>query len=153
MAESSTLKNVSIVVGIVSGVVGIFITVATFLGRDSGSPHQPTSPAATNSQERVEPSDPDSGCGAGAPAEVTLSAGRAARGSEVTVHGSCFQPDERVMIRVHATEVGSATADSNGNFTQSIIIPNSAPPPGFPTDISATGRQSVKTGTAPFQTD
>jgi hypothetical protein len=97
--------------------------------------------------------DPGDGCGFAAPAEVTLSTGQAPRGSEVTVYGTCFEPGERVVIRVHVTEVGSATADTSGGFTQVITIPDSAPPPGFPSDISATGRSSAKTGSASFSTE
>ena len=151
MAESSTLKNVSLIVTIIAGVVGIIITVSQFLDHDGGSHSNP--PTETNAHTVSPPTDPGSGCGLAAPAEVTLSAGKAPRTAQVTVYGSCFQPGERVVIRVHATEVGSATADSKGGFTQRITIPDSAPPPGFPTEISATGRQSVKTGSASFQTD
>jgi hypothetical protein len=92
------------------------------------------------------------GCDDHAPAEVTLSTGSAARGAAVTVYGACFEPGERVVIRVHVTEVGSATADSEGAFTQTITVPESAPAPGFPTEIAATGRSSIKTGSAPFAT-
>lgn len=98
-------------------------------------------------------STPDSGPGdPSCPAEITLSTGTAPRGAPVTVHGSCFEPGERVVIRVHVTEVGSATADSDGGFTQTISVPQSAPPPNFPTSIAATGQSSAKTGTAPFST-
>lgn len=147
MGESHTLKNVSIVVGIIATVVTTIIGVFQFL--DRGSSGGSTPPRVDRVTSEV---DPDAGCGLAAPAEITLSADHASRGAQVTVYGSCFQPDERVTIRVHATEVGSATADSKGEFTQTITIPDSAPPSGFPTDISATGRQSVKTGTAPFET-
>lgn len=88
-------------------------------------------------------------CGSTAPAEITLSNNTAGRGETIDVFGICFRPGERVAIRVHVTEVGSATADSNGDFTQSIVIPSSAPL-NFPTAISATGRQSIKTGSAPL---
>lgn len=93
-----------------------------------------------------------SGCGRSAPAEITLSTGSAPRGASVTVFGSCFRPGERVGLRVHVTEVGSATADSAGSFTQTIKIPESAPPPGFPTDVTATGKSSLTSASAPFST-
>jgi hypothetical protein len=86
------------------------------------------------------------------PAEVTLSSATAPRGGTLTVNGSGFQPGELVEIRVHATVVGTVTADSNGSFTQKVTIPQSAPPPGFPTSVSATGHSSIKTGEAPFST-
>jgi hypothetical protein len=97
----------------------------------------------------VDDPDPGGGCGFAAPAEVTLSAASAPRGSEVTVYALCFEPGERVVIRIHATEIGSATADTAGAFEQVVTIPESAPL-NFPTDISATGRSSVKTGAAAF---
>ena len=102
-------------------------------------------------------STPDSGPGpdpgqSSCPAEITLSTDRAPRGAPVTVHGSCFEPSERVVIWVHTTEVGSVTADSDGKFTQTITVPQSAPPPNFPTSIAATGRSSIKTATASFAT-
>ncbi|BBY17701.1 hypothetical protein MLIT_32930 [Mycolicibacterium litorale] len=147
MAESNTLKNVSIVVGIVATLVTTIIAVFQFLDRDGSG-----GATSSSTDDVTSMVDANAGCGIAAPAEITLSSGQASRGEQVTVYGSCFQPDERVTIRVHATEVGSATADSEGGFTQTITIPDSAPPSGFPTDISATGRSSVKTGTAPFET-
>ncbi|MPZ50795.1 MAG: hypothetical protein GEU75_16100 [Dehalococcoidia bacterium] len=95
------------------------------------------------------PEAPAEVCGTSAPAEITLSENTAPRGHEVTVFGTCFRPAERVQIRVHVFEVGSATANSDGDFTQTIVIPESAPL-NFPTMISATGRSSIKTGAAPF---
>jgi hypothetical protein len=86
------------------------------------------------------------------PAEVTLSRATAPRGATVTVYGSGFQPGESVEIRVHVTVVGSSTANSQGIFKQNIVIPESAPPPGFPTSISATGHSSIKSASAPFST-
>ena len=87
-----------------------------------------------------------------APAEITLSRASAPRGWKVTVYGSGFQPGELVEIRVHVTTVGTVTADSQGKFTQEVTVPDSAPPPGFPTSISATGHSSIKTAEAPFST-
>lgn len=113
-----------------------------FQNQSSASPPTPAAAArAATGQEPVF-----------GPAEITLSASTAPRGGKVTVYGSGFQPAETVDIRVHVTVVGSATADSSGKFTQQITIPQSAPPPGFPTDISATGHSSIKTGSAPFST-
>jgi hypothetical protein len=87
-----------------------------------------------------------------ASAEITLSRATAPRGAQVTIDCSGFQPGELVEIRVHVTTVGTATADSQGKFAQVITVPDSAPPPDFPTDISATGHSSVRTATAPFST-
>jgi hypothetical protein len=98
-----------------------------------------------------DPVDPQ-GCGGAQSATITLSTDSARRGASVKVNGSCFRPGERVALRVHVTEVGSATADSAGSFTQTIKIPESAPPPGFPTSVTATGMSSAKSAVAPFST-
>jgi hypothetical protein len=87
-----------------------------------------------------------------ASAEITLSSDTAARGSRLTVYGSCFDPGELVEIRIHVTSVGTASADTKGSFTQTVTVPQSAPPPDFPTEVSATGHNSVKTASAPFST-
>lgn len=84
--------------------------------------------------------------------EITLSRATAPRGASITVSGSGFCAGEIVEIRVHVTSVGTATADGNGGFTQQVAIPSSAPPPGFPTSVAATGHTSSKTATAPFST-
>jgi hypothetical protein len=86
----------------------------------------------------------------GESAEITLSDGSAPRGATLTVSGSGFSSAELVELRVHITTVGTVTADSNGRFTQKVTVPESAPPPGFPTSVSATGHSSSKTATAPF---
>ena len=89
---------------------------------------------------------------ASCPAEVTLSSASAPRGGDITINGSCFESGERVDLRVHVEVVGSAIADTDGRFQQTVTIPQSAPPPGFPTSIAATGRSSIKTASAPFTT-
>jgi hypothetical protein len=91
-----------------------------------------------------------SGCGESG--EITLSTASAPRGGSLTVYGSCFEPGELVEIRIHVTSVGSVTANSEGKFTQTVVVPESAPPPSFPTDVVATGHSSLKSGTAPFST-
>lgn len=85
-------------------------------------------------------------------AEITLSQDRAPRGATLTVNGSGFQSAELVEIRIHVTTVGTARADSSGRFRQTVTVPSSAPPPGFPTSVWATGHSSGRTGTAPFST-
>jgi len=82
-------------------------------------------------------------------AEITLSTDSARRGQHVTVYGSCFQPGERVVIRVHVDEVGSANAGSDGKFRQTITVPQSAPI-NFPTSVTATGRSSIRSASAPI---
>jgi hypothetical protein len=124
------------VVGFIGVVLGIFVSLQT-LGWLPGSGH-PSIPAPP----------PDSSVSA----EITLSRSTAPRGTQLTVFGSGFQPGEQVEIRVHVDTVGSATADSHGKFTQTVVVPQSAPPPGFPTSVSATGHSSIRTATAPFST-
>jgi hypothetical protein len=87
-----------------------------------------------------------------APPEITLSRASAPRGAKLTVFGSGFRSGELVEIRVHVTTVGTVTADSEGKFRQDVTVPESAPPPNFPTSVSATGHSSIKTATAPFST-
>jgi hypothetical protein len=82
-------------------------------------------------------------------AAITLSTDRARRGEKVTVHGTCFKPGERVQIRVHVEEVGSANANSDGKFTQTITVPQSAPK-NFPTSVVATGTSSIRSASAPI---
>jgi hypothetical protein len=71
----------------------------------------------------------------------------------LTVYGSGFHPNELVQITIQDTIVGNGnvTADSQGQFTQDITIPNSAPPPQIQTSIVATG-EMLDTATAPFST-
>jgi hypothetical protein len=133
--------------GLVIGIIGLVLAVpGTLVALDQlGQINLP----GWDWTDGPDDPDPGGGCGVTAPAEVTLSTGEAPRGSEVTVYGLCFEPGERVVIRIHTIEIGSATADTDGGFTQTVTIPDSAPL-DFPTDIVATGRSSAKTGTAPF---
>ncbi len=108
--------------------------------------------ASEDAREITIPGGTKAPCGIAAPAEITLSADKARRGDTIKVFGSCFHAGERVVLRVHTDEVGSATADSSGHFEQSVTIPESAPPPSFPTAVAATGKSSIKTATAPFTT-
>jgi hypothetical protein len=82
-------------------------------------------------------------------AAITLSTGTPRRGEKVTVYGTCFKPGERVEIRVHVDVVGSATASSDGRFTQTITVPASAPV-RFPTSITAVGTVSIRSASAPI---
>ena len=136
--------------GIMIGIVGLILAVPGTVVALNEMGTISVFPQFLDSSETGDSTDSGDGCGVRAPAELTLSTGSARRGAEVTVYGSCFKPGERVDIRVHASVVGSATADNEGKFTQTIKIPQSAPNPGFPTDISATGKTSVKSASAPF---
>jgi hypothetical protein len=83
---------------------------------------------------------------------LTLSSSSARIGEQVTVSGSKFWPNEMVDILVHATIVAQVNADEKGAFSTVITVPSSAPPPDFPTSISATGQTSSRTAKRPFQT-
>ena len=83
---------------------------------------------------------------------ITLSTSTARKGENVTVAGTRFWPNEMVDILVHATLVAQVQADNNGAFSTVITVPTSAPPPGFGTTITATGRSSAKSADAPFDT-
>lgn len=141
------------VLSIAGGLALVAVAVAGSGGGGGGGGG--STPTATPTREATPGSTvtfptPSKVCG---PVEITLSTGSAPKGAQVTVFGQCFEPGERVQIRVHTTEVGSATADTEGSFEQTITVPPSAPPPGFPTSISATGRSSIKTASAPFTTE
>jgi hypothetical protein len=94
---------------------------------------------------------PPSSSPATASAQISLSRPTAPRGSSLTVYGSGFRPNELVQIMIQDTFVANVTADSQGQFTQDITIPNSAPPAGVQTSIVATG-EMLDTATAPFST-
>jgi len=134
---------------IASGAALVAVVVASSNDDASGKSGTPTPTAAASPGGTTTFPTPSQACG---PAEITLSTDSAPRGAQVTVNGFCFSAGERVVIRVHVTEVGSATAGSDGSFEQTITVPQSAPPPGFPTSISATGQASIKTASAPFST-
>ncbi|KDN18710.1 hypothetical protein DV20_29400 [Amycolatopsis rifamycinica] len=83
---------------------------------------------------------------------LTLSRNSARKGQKVTVVGKEFWANEMVDITVHATLVAQVEADGNGSFSASVTIPQSAPPPSFDTTITAVGKSSVKSASAPFHT-
>lgn len=85
-------------------------------------------------------------------AKLTISPATAREGAQVTVTGSHFWPTEMVDIYLHASLLVQVQADASGGFMTVITVPSSAPPPDFPTSISATGQSSVKSAQAPFQT-
>jgi hypothetical protein len=83
---------------------------------------------------------------------IALSQSQAAIGQSVQVSGSGFWPNETVDIDVGAILIKQVTTDSTGHFTSLITIPQGAPPPDFPTEISAGGESSAKSASAPFST-
>jgi hypothetical protein len=173
------MKSMGALIGAVGALLGIFISLKTLgwypfvrsrpvasvgssvhhmraadstAGEHAGAGPSPSAapPAAPSAAPPAAPSATPSATPSAAPPEIQLSTAKAARGATVTVKGSGFAPAETVELRVGATAVGTARADSAGAFTQNVTIPPSAPP--GPSGISATGRSSSKTGRAPFST-
>jgi hypothetical protein len=71
-------------------------------------------------------------------------------GISLRVGGSGFAPGETVRIRFHVQEVAVARADSRGRFGgQTIIIPKDWPSDGQ-FEIIATGEQSGRSASQPF---
>jgi hypothetical protein len=82
---------------------------------------------------------------------ISTSRPSAKTGETITVTGSQFWANETVEIRVHASLVKQVKADGSGAFSVEITIPNDAPPAGFSTTITATGKSSAKSADAPFE--
>jgi hypothetical protein len=83
---------------------------------------------------------------------LTISPTGARVGDPVTVTGSQFWANEMVDIRLHVTVVAQIKADASGGFSEVITVPSSAPPPGFPAAVIATGQSSSRSAEAPFET-
>ena len=82
---------------------------------------------------------------------ISISRSSAGIGDTVRVTGSQFWANETVEVRLHASVLTQVKADANGAFTVDITVPQDAPPAGFSTTITATGRSSAKSADAPFQ--
>lgn len=72
-------------------------------------------------------------------------------GGIIRVSGINYYPNETIAVRLHATLITQVKADGNGGFISTITVPKNAPPPGFPTTVTATGETSVKSASAPFE--
>jgi hypothetical protein len=84
---------------------------------------------------------------------LTISPTSAREGEQVTVTGTRFWANEMVDIRLHVAVVAQVQADASGGFSTVITVPSSAPPPGFPASVTATGQSSAKSAQAPFETE
>jgi hypothetical protein len=82
---------------------------------------------------------------------IEIDPAQAQVGGILQVSGRNFYPDETVAIRLHATLVKQEQADGQGAFSTTIAVPKNAPPPGFPTTVTATGETSSKSASAPFE--
>lgn len=83
---------------------------------------------------------------------IEIAPAQAQTGAKVRVSGRNYYPDETVAIRLHATLITQVKADGEGAFTTTVAVPKNAPPPGFPTAVTATGETSAKSASAPFET-
>jgi hypothetical protein len=81
---------------------------------------------------------------------IEISPTEAQVGETVRVSGSNYYANETIAIRLHATLVKQVKADGEGTFDTTIAVPKNAPPPGFPTTITATGTTSAKSAEASF---
>jgi hypothetical protein len=82
---------------------------------------------------------------------IEIDPAQARIGETLRVSGRNFYPNETVAIRLHATLIKQEVADGQGTFSTTIAVPKNAPPPGFPTTVTATGETSVKSASAPFE--
>jgi IPT/TIG domain len=84
-------------------------------------------------------------------AQISLSPQEGPSGSQITVTGQGFDPDEGIEIRYAVNVIAQPRADDHGDFTAEIIIPGTldafAP---RQVDIIATGRNSIKTATTSY---
>jgi len=112
------------------------------IARTTSPPDDPEQAAAAQFQRDVIDATPS----------ISISPTTARKGAQVTITGSKFWPTEMVDIYLHATLVAQIQADATGAISATITVPSSAPPPDFPTTITATGRSSAKSAMAPFQT-
>jgi hypothetical protein len=82
---------------------------------------------------------------------IEIAPAQARPGQALSVTGRNFYPDETVAIYLHATLVRQEKTDGQGAFSTTIAVPKSAPPPGFPTTVTATGETSSKSAQVPFE--
>jgi hypothetical protein len=82
---------------------------------------------------------------------IEIAPAQARIGETLRVSGRNFYPNETVAIRLHATLIKQEVADGQGAFSTTIAVPKNAPPPGFPTTVSASGETSAKTASSPFE--
>lgn len=83
-------------------------------------------------------------------ATVVLSPSKGPPGTVVNVAGTGYGKEETVEILFHATEVGTVLTNPDGSFTTQITVPDT-PFRDQQFDISATGKQTIRHDSAPFQ--
>jgi len=67
------------------------------------------------------------------------------------VSGTNYYANETVAVRLHVTVLAQGEADADGSFTTRVEVPESAPPPSFPTSVVATGKTSAKSAEVPLK--
>ncbi len=77
------------------------------------------------------------------PPALIVSPQSGVKGTSVTVQGSNFYPNEPIKIYLRATLVQQATANEQGAFSATFIVPDTAQP-GIPTTITAAGAASAR---------
>lgn len=84
--------------------------------------------------------------------EISLSAGQGSSGSHLRISGSHFAGGEKVALRFHVEELGSARADKEGAFVREVTVPGTedafAP---MNITITATGTSTDRSATAVFR--
>ncbi|MFZ1287982.1 MAG: hypothetical protein WAR57_13200 [Candidatus Phosphoribacter sp.] len=82
---------------------------------------------------------------------ITVSPSVARVGDSITVSGTNYYANETVAVRLHTTVLAQVVADADGSFTTTVEVPQSAPPPSFPSSVVATGETSAKSAQIPLK--
>jgi hypothetical protein len=91
------------------------------------------------------------GPGSQANAALSLSRGSGPSGTKVVVSGSGFGHGDTVEIRFEVDVVGQVQADGTGKFSTTVTIPGTYDAFGAAQHtITATGRPSIRSASAPF---
>lgn len=81
---------------------------------------------------------------------VSLSPSSGPVGTSITVSGQGFSAGETVEIRFSVTQLATVVTNRAGAFSGVVIKVPAGSPKGFPFSVTATGRTSVKSASAPF---
>lgn len=81
---------------------------------------------------------------------VTLSRSSGPVGTAITVSGQGFDPTETIEISFHVQELATKVTDARGAFSGVVIRVPAGSFNGFPYQVRATGKRSLKSDGAPF---
>jgi hypothetical protein len=147
--DSTQLKvaKIGAAATIIAALIGLLAVFVPRIGNDDGGTSKSGGPTT------IDFSELRSGVGVGVDtASVFLNTLSGPGGSTIKVSGKGFAPNEEVVIRFHATEVGSTTANAQGKFDNvAVVVPSSYSqfaPQQF--NVVATGRSSLRSDEAPF---